>query len=425
MKDIKNINTLLAIALIITPLIIIPVPPYMDYFYLPKITFLYIILILIIGIHILAPNRQPIKLDGITIALLGYLFLASLSTIFAIDSMKALLGAGYREEGLLAVFTYAGLFLFAKTYYKFTKWHLYGFLITAFIISIYGFIQWLGLDFIPRDFIRGSEEWSHMVFATIGNPNFLGSYLVLTIPVAIYVFIITSKINAFFVLLLLLGTLIISFTRSAWLGFTSILIMFAFYFKNNLLNIKKGLLVIVIFLLTFLAIDFYHENEYSKRLATIGNSALMILRQEEGYQNVGENRVYLWLKTIELIQERPVLGYGFENMHPLFFYEYKEDMRENLGSASNFDRAHNEYLNIAFANGIPALLFYLTFLGLCLKKGWDNVKNQPHYLPILIAIIAYLLQAFFNISVVSVAFIFWIFLGILTNENVFTKKSVK
>jgi putative inorganic carbon (HCO3(-)) transporter len=86
-----------------------------------------------------------------------------------------------------------------------------------------------------------------------------------------------------------------------------------------------------------------------------------------------------------------------------------------------FDKAHNEYLQIAYASGIPALLVYLSLVFTVIKTSFKNLNNNPLMIPLLCGVIGYLVQAFFNISVVSVAYIYWIFLGALmhmaTNEE--------
>ena len=98
-------------------------------------------------------------------------------------------------------------------------------------------------------------------------------------------------------------------------------------------------------------------------------------------------------------------------------------MIEMYGNVYHVDRAHNEYLHIAVSSGIPALISYLVFTFLCLKKGFKLMKKDVRYLPYFTALSAYLVQAFFNISIVSVAYIFWIFLGINTNEDLFKEDS--
>jgi len=52
-----------------------------------------------------------------------------------------------------------------------------------------------------------------------------------------------------------------------------------------------------------------------------------------------------------------------------------------------------------------------------LRDGWRNWRKDEMLLPVYAAVVGYLVQAFFNISVVSVAYLFWIYMGFLVNER--------
>ena len=77
------------------------------------------------------------------------------------------------------------------------------------------------------------------------------------------------------------------------------------------------------------------------------------------------------------------------------------------------DRAHNEYLHIAAVTGIPALICYLLMLFLITINNIKFIFKDKIQTALLFGVLGYLIQAFFNISVVSVAPIFWILLGLL------------
>jgi O-antigen ligase len=87
------------------------------------------------------------------------------------------------------------------------------------------------------------------------------------------------------------------------------------------------------------------------------------------------------------------------------------------------DKAHNEYLQIAVTLGIPALLVYLFFTAHVLLTGLKAAsrmkgENQILLFGLLAICIGYLTQAFFNISVITVAPFFWVILGILYHRSV-------
>ena len=80
------------------------------------------------------------------------------------------------------------------------------------------------------------------------------------------------------------------------------------------------------------------------------------------------------------------------------------------------DKAHNEYLQIAATIGIPALIIYLAFVCQIVFKDKNIFKNNATFI-LLVPIISYLVQAFFNISTIGVAPIFWLLLGLIQNQK--------
>ena len=80
------------------------------------------------------------------------------------------------------------------------------------------------------------------------------------------------------------------------------------------------------------------------------------------------------------------------------------------------DKAHNEFLQIAATMGIPALIIYLIFLSLILKNIIKNIR-QDQYKILLLVFVAFVTQSFFNISIISVASVVWIFFGVMSKEK--------
>ncbi|NLB21284.1 MAG: hypothetical protein GX829_10830, partial [Clostridium sp.] len=85
--------------------------------------------------------------------------------------------------------------------------------------------------------------------------------------------------------------------------------------------------------------------------------------------------------------------------------------------------AHNEYLNIGVSSGIFALVVYLFFIFFVLKKALRRMRSNPAYVPFIAAIIGYLVQAFFNIQVVMVYYVFFAYLGIVSSESALEEES--
>ncbi len=103
-----------------------------------------------------------------------------------------------------------------------------------------------------------------------------------------------------------------------------------------------------------------------------------------------------------------------ENFRPQIIYDF--------GRYMNWDKAHNEYLNIAVSSGIPSLIFYLAFLRRTLKKGYGKLQSHPAYVPLMASVTGYLVQALFNIQVVMVYYVFLAFIGLLSAKEAFKEE---
>ena len=91
---------------------------------------------------------------------------------------------------------------------------------------------------------------------------------------------------------------------------------------------------------------------------------------------------------------------------------------------NNIDKAHNEFLHVAAVNGIPALLILLSIYYLSFLQLYKNRNNDINKL-LFIIILGYLGQAFFNISVIAVAPVFWIILGYsFKKRKIFHSKTI-
>ncbi|MDE6031682.1 MAG: O-antigen ligase family protein, partial [Oscillospiraceae bacterium] len=141
----------------------------------------------------------------------------------------------------------------------------------------------------------------------------------------------------------------------------------------------------------------------------------------EGKELVGSSRGYIWSRTIPLLRKCVLTGYGADTFAYVFpqndflakYYSYAE------GFHITVDKPHNLYLQIFISNGLVALI---AFLGICLfylvdcfrlyalKKEYRT--EQIYGAAVMLAIVGYLTAGMFNDSVVSVAPMFWILLGV-------------
>ena len=123
----------------------------------------------------------------------------------------------------------------------------------------------------------------------------------------------------------------------------------------------------------------------------------------------GTYRIFLWKRTLTLIPQFPILGSGPDTFAIRFMAKYTEDIAA-IGPLTLNDTAANVYLTMIINLRIVGLLNYLAFIFFQLKSG---IKKMNQYSKILlIAIICFLIQDFFNLSLVIVTPVFWLLMGL-------------
>jgi O-antigen ligase len=107
---------------------------------------------------------------------------------------------------------------------------------------------------------------------------------------------------------------------------------------------------------------------------------------------LGGHRIFIWRRAITLVPERPLFGHGPDNFAIVFMERFVED-----AEGITYDKAHNEYIQQLVDNGILGLSALLAFYGLSLWKLRKKLQN-PVSLALLLAMTAFMVQAFFNFS---------------------------
>jgi hypothetical protein len=139
-----------------------------------------------------------------------------------------------------------------------------------------------------------------------------------------------------------------------------------------------------------------------------------------GKERLGSARGYIWSRTLPMLSGHFLLGAGPDTF---VLYFPQNDLLGKYwayGTANMLvDKPHNLYLQIYFGEGGIALLAFLTIVLLylidsfrlyALKKQYQ--RSQIFGIALCLGVVGYLCAGMFNDSVVSVAPVFWIILGV-------------
>ncbi len=390
-----------------------------------KILVLVLLLLTIIKIiinfnkNILKNLFSNIMLNKYLFIILLFLIVLCLSTIFSIDPQTSFNGLYTRQEGLVSYLFYFLFFILLIINVKNNKQIKKIINISVFsslVVCIYGLIQASGND--PFVWIESTKI---RITSTLGQPNMLASYLLLVIPLNIYLLIsnkkLVLKIIYFIILISQLLCLFFTYSISGFIGFIfGIIIVGIFYLYFNKIKFKKNIkvekisrLLILCFLILFfglLIINFQNNSILKSKLNNLFNP------------NAGSTsaRIDFWKASLKAISKKPLLGYGLETQGDVLFKYYDKSwgIHSNVNVMPN--RAHNLFLDILLTSGIIGLLAYLALLYLFLKLILRNIKNNNHKklnFAILLSIVCYLISLMFNFSFVVGEIYFWLLFAII------------
>ncbi len=350
-----------------------------------------------------------------------------ISTIFAIDRNLALYGITGRHEGLFSILYYFSIF-FLSTFIdsKYKKYIIYSILFFGFIQVIYALLQIYKVKSIfGIEVIRDYDMYKVWADGFISNPNFFGSYMLICLSYSIGFYMDSDKemihlIYQFLIIVFLIG-LLISNTLSCFIGlFVVLLFLLVHSIKTK--NYLKYMIVLILFLLTTTTISNMGKTTLIKDLHKMFFETKEIAKGhvEDSY---GTKRMYIWKETLKIVPKNIVHGVGIDNFVRAFndrilIHKYTKD---GVVKYRVYDKVHNEYLQILITEGIFALISYLLFYGYIVFTGLKNSFTTKKVL-LLLPIIGYLVQAFFNISVIEVAPIFFISLGLCIDRGIVWKK---
>ncbi len=362
------------------------------------------------------------RVTNVEIVLLLLYVLVGIATIFSVEPEISRFGMSNRYEGFFALLAYFSLFLFAfrLVNMKHHKKILRGLVGAGVIVAVYGILQHYFLDFLPRNSVRmGSSQ----IYGLFDNPNFFGSYLVLVISISIMLFLISKGNKSYYFYLgssvLFFIAIIFTYTRSALVGlFATMLFLTLFVILNKKHLWRRWTIVLVLFISIFISIDALGDGKFINKIATaFDDTQKIITNNSDGHE--GSSRWFIWRYTFPLIEDYFWTGSGPDTLYYVFPNDNRELVSSYLGNEIVVDKAHNEYLQIAVTLGVPALVVYLTFLSVILFTAYRALQkiktDETIYIihcGIIASIVGYLVQAFFNISVVTVAPFFWVLLGL-------------
>jgi O-antigen ligase/tetratricopeptide (TPR) repeat protein len=305
---------------------------------------------------------------------------------------------------------------------------------TSGVAALIGILQFFDLWFPPS---AGELAGHWKVSSTLGHPNFLAAYIVLSLPLIAGLIPALQGRKRWTLLTIAaidLFALLLSVSRGGYLGLLSATAVFLFlvtwtrswaWVRARILNrrvlIPAALTVTTLIILASVLVPiFFSRLEESERERILAFSPAR-----------NSLRMAIWTSSLRMALTHPILGYGigsFDVHYPDF--QVKDERISRLMRGRVLNHAHSEYLEVWIEEGLIGLIIYIAFLVSLLAPAVRRIRswNQPDDRYLLFGLIAGI-AGFLTQNLVSVtmrkagpASLFFLGLGMLVGITAFTNK---
>lgn len=371
----------------------------------------------LVGLLLKGSTLRSSRVEWVVLAFLAWVVI---TTIFSAHPPTAIFGKYRRFEGLISFVTYASVFFVTLQLAdrpSRIRSLVRTLVLASGVVALYGLGQAVGID--PIDWQRLPFE-ANRPFATYGNPDLLGGYLMFPLLLSIGLALSEKDVRwrfAYWAIFVMNGlVLLMSFVRGAWIGGFVGLVVFAIAASRARIKltgmdwsfIGAGAAGGVAVAAASLTVKSSVMNFYSRIVSIFQFNRGSAL-----------TRFQIWEAAVDAIAERPILGWGADTFRLLFPRFKPAEYVAAAGYLSVADNVHNYPLQVATALGIPglALLYGLFIFALIVSArhafargtGTDRLLVSG----VWAAVVAYLVHLLFGLSVTGSTVFLWLCIGLL------------
>lgn len=346
--------------------------------------------------------KQYLKNNFFLLFLFLMLFWSILSCLASDNIALSFNGTPYRKDGLVTYFTYYGIFCcgYVVRNKRFVQCILELFTLSAAVLSILMLIN--------------SETLNNLLGLTVdsavfSNSNHFAYYLCMALMCALLQFEIEKKsaLKLMFriaIFAVITATLVQNRSLGPYLavvvGLICSVILTIWLDKKFL---KRVLAAVIVFITVTLIMNISDNHLYID-LKILGIDLFKIAKMSpaKDLAHVGSDRWPLWMNGLRFITEKPLFGYGPDNLGAQY-------AKVNIV----IDRPHNELIQFAASLGIPAALFYIMALAghfIVFLKQRKQVSTVE--IGMLCTVIAYLASSMFGNTMYYTSPFFFMVLGL-------------
>ncbi len=197
------------------------------------------------------------------------------------------------------------------------------------------------------------------------------------------------------------------FLSNSTTGFVGLLVIMLLLLIRK--KFRESIIIIILSICIFLFVGLFIERDLFAEFYKIFSEIFLISNDLDNLAEAGTYRGHIYTETIKNIPNNLLNGLGLDN------FTYIDDGRPIFipNPTRYVTKAHSELLQILISQGIFAFVGYIILYLSIIINYFKNNKNVDLDI-IFIGILAYLVQAQFNISIIFISPVIFLFLGILS-----------
>ncbi len=353
-----------------------------------------------------------------------------LATVFSLQPGLSFWSSPFRGLGSLTILLFIDFSILMFLMLKKKDWQMLWIanILVGILVSLTALAQKFAL--IPNII----TPQTYRAFSTMGGSTILGIYLMLLIFPALSLGLRKISLKSIFYLgsvLLFIVSIMATATRSAILGLIMGLLFFLFFYPRKtkrirIIKIAATGLIILSIIGAFWLNDNPETARRIEKIPVLGTTfyriwesarPLLALKEINFEKLVSPGRYSGWRVLWPALSDRPVLGYGPENISIPFDKHYDPSIKGITsavtgGGSGWWDRAHNIFLEKALTIGFPGLLIYISIFAVLFFKLQKIKKEKPITATgIQSVFIAYFFANFFNFDSFSTYLVMFTLIG--------------
>jgi len=385
---------------------IIALPTTNDAFVLPKLLAGQIaaaVFSVMLAVRWWTQGRIAIRRTPLDVVWAFFMLSALASTLLSVNAHLSLGGSYLRYDGFWTLVTYAALFWFGSQLLRDERD------VAVVVLAALGGGTAVALIASGQALTGHAASGAETAFSfagvvradgLFGNPNSLGMFLAMLVPLALGQVIgarsrATTLAATAMLVAIALG-LTVTFSRSAWIGAAAGIVLMV---TRSGLGRPTILRYLGAFVVAFTAVVIL-DAVGARSLAALYERLGSLLSPTAGS---GGTRLAIWADTIRLIADRPLFGFGPDT----FALVYPHFQTGDWTPGGLIDRAHAELLQIAASQGLIGAGLYLAMLGVMLRSFLRRVPSQQG-IALAGAVVAYQVALQFNFTSLVAALPFWL-----------------